>query len=97
MFLEGSLLANNKSAIKRARQADERHVRNQHIKSTARGAVRDVRTSAGRGDAGQASALLRKAASLLDRAVSKGVLHRNTVARRKSRLARMIAKAAAKK
>lgn len=92
MALEGSWLANNKSAIKRARQAEQRRARNLRVKSTARGAVREVRASAARGDATGAADLLRRAASLLDRAVSKGVLHRNTAARRKSRLAKLIAK-----
>ena len=90
-------MANNKSAVKRTRQAEERKARNQHVKSTVRGAMRQVRVTAAAGDTDSAKTELRKAASLLDRATTKGVLHRNTVARRKSRLAKLIAKVEADK
>jgi len=82
-------LANTKSAVKRARQAEERRQRNVHTKSTVRGVMRDVRAAA-KSDPAAASENLRRATSLLDRAASKGVLHRNTVARRKSRLAKLV-------
>ena len=89
--MEGILLANTKSAVKRARQAEERRQRNVHVKSTVKGAVRDARVAATVA-AENAQEKLRRASSMLDRAVSKGVMHRNTAARRKSRLSRLLAK-----
>jgi small subunit ribosomal protein S20 len=83
-------LANTKSALKRIRQNEVRRVRNRMVRSRVRTAVKIARTALVEksGDA-RASALA--AIRALDKAVSKGVVHRNTAARKKSALARRLA------
>ncbi len=86
-------MANIKSAIKRAKLAEIRRLRNQGVKTSVKSAIRKVATSLSAGDASAVGESFREAASTIDRAVSKGVLHKNTAARKKSRLAKQIAKA----
>ena len=81
-------MANTKSAMKRIRQSEKRRVRNRTIRSQVRTAVKTARTTAG-GDALRAA--VADAIRTLDRAVTKGVVHRNTAARKKSALARRLA------
>ena len=78
-------MANIKSQIKRNRQNDKRRLRNRVFRGTARIAVRSARTAI---DAGvpESKASLTAAISELDKAVERGVLHKNNAARRKSRL-----------
>jgi len=76
-------MANTKSALKRIRITAKRRLRNRAVKSTVRAAVRKFN------DLTTVEAL-HAAMSALDKAVSKGVLHRNTAARKKSRLARKL-------
>ena len=83
------------SAQKRHRQSLKRHVRNQAIRSRVRTFVKRVRESIDARDAGQATELLHGATRALDKAVTKGVLHRNTAARKISRLTRAVRKLAA--
>jgi small subunit ribosomal protein S20 len=83
-------VANHPSALKRHRQSEKRRVRNQAIKSRLRRMVRDVRTAVTGGDAEAAAKQLAQASRALDKAVTKGVLHRNTAARKASRLARAV-------
>lgn len=78
-------MANTKSAIKRIRTSAKRHERNQAVKSATRTYVRKARTSIAR-DAAQANVDVVSAISALDRAATKGVIHPNNAARRKSRL-----------
>lgn len=78
-----------KSAVKRVEVAERNRERNRHWKSSirsARNVVEDA-TDAKVGEEG-----LKNAFSLIDRAVSKGVLHKNTAARRKSRLVKQLRK-----
>lgn len=63
-----------------------RHARNQAIRSRVRTFVRRVRESIGTGNAQEAADHLHAAARALDKAVTKGVLHRNTASRKISRL-----------
>ena len=72
-------MANTKSALKRIRTSIKRNLRNRQVKSSVRTAVRKFQDNA-------TVESLRSAISALDKAVSKGVLHRNTAARKKSRL-----------
>lgn len=83
-------LANKKSAIKRARQAILRTLRNKMWKSSVKTFVRKVRTAVGDGNAAAAAELLPQAFSIIDRAASKGILHKNNAARKKARLARRV-------
>lgn len=84
-------MARIKSSIKDARRSALKAEKNLHVRSTARGAVRRVRLACAAGDVPQAEQQLRTATAILDRAASKGVVHRNAAARRKSRLAHLLA------
>lgn len=83
-------MANIRSALKRMRQGEKRRLRNAAARSAARSAVRGVRGALGAGTADEARAQLGRAIRLLDKAVTKGVLHKNAAARRKSRLMRQL-------
>lgn len=79
-------MANHKSAIKRHKQSEKRRLRNAAVKTAIKSQVKKVRTAADGGDASEAENQLKRAVTLLDRAVTKGVLHRNNASRRISRL-----------
>lgn len=81
-------MANTKSALKRIRVEQRRRLRNRSILSATRTAVKKFEKALNQVDRSEAEALLKEAISKLDRAVSKGVLHRNTAARKKARLQR---------
>jgi small subunit ribosomal protein S20 len=85
-------LANIKSAQKRIRVAAKRQARNKHIQSFTKTAVKKVVVSAGAKD-GNTNALLLQAIAAIDKAASKGVYHKNTAARKKSRLTKMVNRA----
>jgi len=85
-------LANHKSALKRARQSETRRTRNRINKTKVKNAVKKVRVSLGEAPEGMAEAL-KLAMSALDRAVSKGTLHRRNASRRIARLSRQAAAA----
>ena len=78
-------MANTKSAIKRIKTSEKRRQRNQAVKSATRTYVKKARTAIAQNPA-EAQVDVVAAISALDRAVSKGVIHRNNAARRKSRL-----------
>lgn len=80
-------VANTPSAIKRVRTSEKRRLYNRSIKSAVRTMVRRFDEAVASGEASAANERFVKAASALDRAVSKGVLHKNTAARKKSRMA----------
>jgi len=82
-------VANTKSAMKRIRQNERRRLRNRAMRSKIRGSVKTARAVEG---AARPAAIL-EAIRVLDKAVSKGVIHRNTAARKKSALARRLATA----
>ena len=79
-------MATHKSAEKRHRQNEKRRVRNHALKSQLRTLVKRVLTAVEKKDASAAETELRVAARALDKAVTKGVLHRNNASRRLSRL-----------
>ena len=85
-------MANIESAKKRNRQNVKRRVRNRDLRSRARTQVKVARQAV-TADAKTAEPIVRKAASELDRAAVKGVLHKRNAARRKSRLMKALAKA----
>jgi small subunit ribosomal protein S20 len=80
-------VANTKSALKRIRQSERRRLRNRAVRSQVRSAVKVARTVQGP----EQAATIAEAIRSLDKAVSKGVIHRNTAARKKSALARRLA------
>jgi small subunit ribosomal protein S20 len=81
-------MANIKSQKKRNIQNEKRHGRNVATKSALKTSSKRVQTAAAAGDADTAIAEQRAAARALDKAASRGVLHKRTAARRKSRLAK---------
>ncbi|GAB3221450.1 30S ribosomal protein S20 [Glycomyces halotolerans] len=80
-------MANIKSKEKRNRQNEKRRLRNKAVKSSLKTAVRKFRESAATGDVAAAETHLRAACRQLDKAASKGVIHKNQAAQRKSKLA----------
>ena len=83
-------MANIKSQIKRNRQNEKRRLRNKSVKSSLKTAIRKLHESAAGGDADTTAALLREASRKLDKAVSKGVIHKNQAANRKSAIAKRL-------
>ena len=88
-------MANTASARKRIRQTERRTERNQARKSRMRTFVKKVEVALAGGDKAQAAAAFKAAQPEMQRAAGKGVIHRNTVARRLSRLAKRIKSLAA--
>jgi small subunit ribosomal protein S20 len=82
-------VANTKSAIKRMRQSEKRRLRNRTVRSRVRTALKTARTAVAT-PGGDARAAVLEAIRTLDKAVTKGVIHRNTAARKKSALARRL-------
>ena len=74
-------------AKKAARQSVKRAQRNQSVRRTTRTAIVGARRAVRSGDTEVAEPAIRHAISLLDKAVKKGILHKNNASRRKSRLA----------
>lgn len=79
-------MANIKSAKKRVLIAEKNRIRNVAFKSSIKTAMKKVLELASGEDKEALSAALSKAYKLCDKAVSKGILHKNTAARKKSRL-----------
>jgi small subunit ribosomal protein S20 len=84
-------VANIKSQIKRNKTNERRRQRNVAVKSALKTAVRRFRTAADAGDAEAAASALQVASKQLDKAASKGVIHRNQAANRKSAMAKRAA------
>lgn len=83
-------MANHFSALKRARQTEKRTATNRANTSRVRGELRKMREALTAGDKKAAQAAYGAAASAIDKAVQKGVLHKNTAGRYKSRLAKRL-------
>jgi small subunit ribosomal protein S20 len=83
-------LANIRSAKKRMRQSERRRLRNAGVRSSVRSAVKSARTALGGASAAEARATVARTLRVLDKAVTKGILHKNAAARRKSRLTRQL-------
>lgn len=79
-------MANHFSALKRTRQTERRTATNRLNKSRLRTELRKLRTALSTGNEEQAKAALKNTVSVLDKSVQKGVLHKNTASRYKSRL-----------
>jgi len=84
-------LANKASAKKRIRQTARRQARNQTHRSRYRNYLKSARTQLASGDASAATDAVQTAVSELDRAASKGVIHRKNASRKKSRLMKQLA------
>ena len=83
-------MPNHKSAEKRVRQTVKRNAINTSNKSRLRTQIKKLRTALAAGDKQASQDLLTPTISTIDKAVNKGILHRNTAARYKSRLTRHV-------
>ena len=89
--LEGDIhLASHASAIKRAKQNERRRLRNLYIKTLVKSSIKKVRTAVEKKDVEEAQKALQKTIPLIQKARSKGVFHKNTSARKISRLTREV-------
>jgi small subunit ribosomal protein S20 len=88
-------VANIKSQIKRNKQNEKAHQRNKAVKSELRTHVRKFREAVESGDVAAAATALQVASRKLDKAVSKGVIHKNQAANRKSAIAKKLSELAA--
>jgi small subunit ribosomal protein S20 len=84
-------VANIKSQMKRIKTNEKARQRNVAVKSALKTAVRRVRTASEAGDAAAAATALQAASKQLDKAASKGIIHKNQAANRKSGLAKQVA------
>ncbi len=84
-------MANIKSQIKRNRQNEKARLRNKSVKSSLKTVIRKLNEASEAGNNESATELLRVASRQLDKAVSKGVIHKNQAANRKSAIAKKIA------
>jgi small subunit ribosomal protein S20 len=84
-------VANIKSQIKRNKQNEKARMRNKAVKSSLKTAIRKYHAAVESGDLDAAGALMRDASRKLDKAVSKGVIHANQAANRKSSIAKQYA------
>ncbi len=89
-------MANIKSQIKRVKTNNKAQARNKSVSSSVKTAIRKFREAVAKGDAATTTTELRAASKALDVAVSKGVVHRNTAANKKSAMAQAAAKAGAR-
>jgi small subunit ribosomal protein S20 len=85
-------MPNHKSAEKRVRQTEKRNLINRANRSKLRTAIKKLRTSVASGAGQESQEMLYPTISLIDKAVNKGTLHKNTAARYKSRLTRHVNK-----
>ena len=83
-------MANHKSALKRNKQNAVRNSRNTHIRSTMRTFVKQVREAVAEGDPGAAKNALDRAIPFIDKAATKGIIHKATASRKISRLAKLV-------
>ena len=88
-------MPNIKSAEKRVRQNVKRELRNRRTKSMLRKSIRRFEESLQGGDMEEAKVTLNAAVRQIDRAATRGVVHKNTAARKKSRLSRIFNKSLA--
>ena len=88
-------VASHDSALKAHRQNVRRREHNRALRTRLRSALRDIRAAIDTGDAGEVKDALRTTVSLVDKMAGKGLIHRNTAGRYKSRLASRVAKKSA--
>ena len=83
-------MANHKSAEKRMRQTAKRNEINRSNRSKLRTSIKKLRTAVATTDKAASTELLYPTISLIDKAVNKGIIHKNTAARHKSRLTKHV-------
>ena len=87
-------MANHKSAEKRVRQTAKRNAQNRSSRGRVRTQIKKLRSAIAGVDKTQSGELLTSTVSIIDKAVNKGLLHRNTAARYKSRLTKHVSELA---
>lgn len=80
----------NKTAIKRAKQALARRLRNSHTRSTMKTCIKKAMNAIETNDSENLNALFTNAVSCIDKAASKGVIHKNTASRKISKLSKRV-------
>jgi small subunit ribosomal protein S20 len=88
-------VASHDSALKAHRQSVERREQNRQMRTRLRRALRDIRAAIDSGETGEVKDALRNTVSLVDKMAGKGLIHRNTAARYKSRLSSRVARKSA--
>jgi len=84
-------LANHKSALKRARQNENRRLRNKSSKTTVKNTIKELRTASNNKENKESSVKrLDTAKSVIDKAAKKGIIHKRTAARKISRLSKLV-------
>jgi small subunit ribosomal protein S20 len=83
-------LADHKSALKRARQNEQRRIRNKTTKTKVKNIVKDVRLAVGKESNETVLNKLNQAQSIIDKAAKKGTIHKRTASRKISRLAGLV-------
>ena len=83
-------MAHHKSAKKRIRQNEKKRIRNRHVRTTLRSALKKFEQALGEQNPEEIKTLARKTISIVDRAASKGVIHRNKAARHVSQVSRKV-------
>lgn len=83
-------MANHKSALKKIKQIEKRRLLNKAVRTRYRNFIKEVRVALENGDAAEAEKALTSAAPYIQRAASKGVIHKNKAARHISRLSKQV-------
>ena len=83
-------MANHESALKRARQSENRRLKNIGYKTRVKHAVKEVRTAVTNHSTDQAKETLKKAVSIIQKTSSKGIVHKKKASRKISRLTRKV-------
>ena len=87
-------MANIKSALKRAKKAKVRALRNRMVKSSLKTSIKRFEEAVQKANVEEAKSFLNKAIKLIDKAAAKGVIHQNNAANKKSRLTKIFNKIA---
>ncbi|NSW85895.1 MAG: 30S ribosomal protein S20 [Syntrophobacteraceae bacterium] len=83
-------MANHKSAIKRARQSEERRIRNRARKTRMKNVIKSVQEALASNSRELALEKLKEAIAVIDKTAAKGVIHKNNASRKISRLSRKV-------
>jgi small subunit ribosomal protein S20 len=94
-YKDRSTVASHESALKAHRQNVKRREHNRQLRTRLRSALRDIRAAIDTGDPKNVKDALRATISLVDKMAAKGLIHRNTAGRYKSRLSTRVAKRSA--
>lgn len=86
-------MANIKSAMKRAKVTEKKNLRNRMVRSSVRTQLKHFDVAIESGDIEKAKTIFNETVSKVDKAVTKGVMHKNTANRKKAQLATRLAKA----